>query len=298
MRATSRPPRTESNPFFGCITGRYANRIAGGVFSLDGETYRLATNDGTNHLHGGNRGFDKYVWDAEQVNGEQGSGVRLSRLSAEGEEGYPGNLETQITYRLDDAGRLRIDYRAETDRPTIVNLTNHSYWNLAGEGSGTIEDHLLQIAASRYTEVDHHLTPTGELPLVAGTPFDFRSPSRIGSRIREGHPQLIIGRGYDHNFVLDRPEGDSSLMEAVALRHEQSGRSLSVWTTEPGVQVYAAGYLDGSVVGSSGRTYRQGDGLALETQHFPDSPNQPAFPTTVLRPGEIFTSTTIFAFSA
>lgn len=287
-----------ANPFFGCITGRYANRIASGAFSLDGETYRLATNDGANHLHGGLRGFNTYAWDAEPVRREGEAGLRLSRLSPDGEEGYPGNLHTEVTYLLDEASKLRVDYRAETDRPTIINLTNHAYWNLAGEGSGSIEDQVLQVNASRFTEVDRSLTPTGELTPVAGTPLDFLAPTRIGARIRDGHPQLIRGRGYDHNFVLDRPEGDQSLVEALTLSDQRSGRSLTVWTTEPGVQVYAGGFLDGTVVGSSGRLYRQGDGVAFETQHFPDSPNQPAFPSTVLRPGQIFSSTTIFAFSS
>jgi aldose 1-epimerase len=286
-----------ANPFFGCITGRFANRIASGVFSLDGKTYQLATNDGANHLHGGRRGFNTFVWDAEPVRGEGEAGLRLSRLSPDGEEGYPGDLQTEVTYRLDEAGKLRIDYSAETDRPTIINLTNHAYWNLAGEGSGTIEDQVLQVNASRFTEVDRSLTPTGELPPVAGTPLDFLTPIRIGARLRVGHPQLIRGRGYDHNFVLDRPQGDQSLIEALTLNDQHSGRSLTVWTTEPGIQIYAGGFLDGTVVGSSGRLYRQGDGIAFETQHFPDSPNQLAFPSTVLRPGQIFSSTTIFAFS-
>jgi aldose 1-epimerase len=289
---------TGANPFFGCITGRYANRIASGTFSLDGERFRLATNDGGNHLHGGGRGFDKFVWDAEPVRGEGVAGVRLTRLSPDGEEGYPGNLQTEVTYLLDEAGELRVDYRAETDRPTIINLTNHAYWNLAGEGSGTIEDQVLQVNASRFTEVDPSLTPTGELVPVAGTPLDFLTPTRIGARIREGHPQLIRGRGYDHNFVIDRPEGDQSLREALTLCDQHSGRSLTVWTTEPGVQIYTGGFLDGTVLGSSGRLYRQGDGVAFETQHFPDSPNQPTFPSTVLRPGQQFTSTTIFAFTS
>jgi aldose 1-epimerase len=249
-------------------------------------------------LHGGVRGFNTFVWDAEPVRGEGVAGLRLSRLSPDGEEGYPGNLQTEVAYLLDDAGKLRVDYRAETDRPTIINLTNHAYWNLAGEGSGTIEDQVLQVHASRFTEVDRSLTPTGALAPVAGTPLDFLAPTRIGARIRDGHPQLIRGRGYDHNFVLDRPDGDQSLIDALTLSDQRTGRSLAVWTTEPGVQIYAGGFLDGTVVGSSGRLYRQGDGVAFETQHFPDSPNQPTFPSTVLRPGQLFSSTTIFAFSS
>src|SRR4051794_34371532 len=234
---------SSANPYFGCITGRYANRIASGAFSLDGETYQLAKNDGANHLHGGLRGFNTFVWDAEVVRGEGEAGLRLSRLSPDGEEGYPGNLQTEVTYLLDEAGKLRLDYRAETDRPTIINLTNHAYWNLEGEGSGTIEVQVLQVNASRFTEVDRSLTPTGDLAPVAGTPLDFLTPTRIGARIRDGHLQLIRGRGYDHNFVLDRPDGDQSLIEALTLSDQQSGRALTVWTTEPGVQIYTGGFL-------------------------------------------------------
>jgi aldose 1-epimerase len=288
----------QNEPYFGCIAGRYANRIANGRFTLDGETYQLPTNDGSNHLHGGVCGFDKRVWDAEEIREEGGAGVRLAHVSSDGEEGYPGALSATVSYLLDDDNRLRIDYRAESDRPTIVNLTNHTYWNLAGEGTGSVEDHVLQLAASRYTPVDASLTPTGELAPVQDTPFDFTTPMAIGARIREGHPQLLIGRGYDHNVVLDRAPGDATLIMAATLRDPDSGRTLTIWTTEPGIQFYSGGYLDGTLVGASGRTYRQGDGLALETQHFPDSPNQKNFPSTVLRPGETYTSTTVFALLA
>ncbi len=287
----------EPSPFFGCIAGRYANRIAKGVFTLDGETYQLATNDGPNHLHGGVRGFDKRIWDADEVHGDEAAGVRFSRVSPDGEEGYPGTLSADVTYRLDDDNRLRIDYRAETDKPTIVNLTNHTYWNLAGEGTRTIEDHVLRFAASRYTPVDDSLTPTGELAPVAGTPFDFTAPTPIGARIRDDHPQLLIGRGYDHTMVLDRATNDSSLMEAAILTDPGSGRTLTIWTTEPGIQFYSGGYLDGTRIGSGGHAYRQGDGVALETQHFPDSPNRPQFPPVALRPGEVYRSTTVFGLS-
>jgi aldose 1-epimerase len=286
-----------NDPYFGCIAGRYANRIAKGVFTLDDETYQLPTNDGSNHLHGGVRGFDKRVWDAEEIRQDGAAGVRLVRVSPDGEEGYPGTLSAAVSYMLDDDNRLRIDYHAESDRPTIINLTNHTYWNLGGEGTGNVEDHVLQLAASRYTPVDTSLTPTGELAAVTDTPFDFTTPTAIGTRIRESHPQLLIGRGYDHNVVLDRAPGDSALIAAATLREPGSGRILTVWTTEPGIQFYSGGYLDGTLVGASGRTYRQGDGVALETQHFPDSPNQPEFPSTVLRPGEVYTSTTVFAFA-
>jgi aldose 1-epimerase len=286
-----------NEPFFGCITGRYANRIARGTFNIDGQSFQLATNDGANHLHGGVRGFDKRLWDAAEIREDDAAGVRLTRVSPDGEEGYPGTLTVTVDYRLDDDNRLRIDYRAETDRPTIVNLTNHSYWNLAGEGSGSVEDQVLWLRASRYTPVDASLTPTGDVAPVAGTPFDFTTPTAIGVRIRDAHPQLLIGRGYDHNLVIDRTSGDASLLAAAILRDPGSGRTLTVATTEPGIQVYAGGYLDGTIVGASGRTYRQGDGLALETQHFPDSPNQPLFPSPVLRPGEVYGSTTVYAFT-
>jgi aldose 1-epimerase len=288
----------KNEPFFGCVAGRYANRIAQGRFTLGGQTYQLAANDGANHLHGGKRGFDKRLWDAEEVRDGSSAGVRLRLVSPDGEEGYPGTLTAEVVYLLDDENRLRIDYRAETDRPTIVNLTNHTYWNLAGEGSGTVENHVLRLRASRFTPVDGALTPTGELAPVAGTPFDFTQATAIGARIREDHPQLLHGKGYDHNFVFDRAGGDTSLLDAVTLHDPGSGRTLTIGTTEPGVQVYSGNYLDGTLVGASGRTYRQGDGIALETQHFPDSPNQPGFPSTVLRPGEVYRSTTVFAFSA
>ena len=289
--------RDRNDPFFGCVAGRYANRIAAGRFTLDGEVFQLATNDGANHLHGGGRGFDKHLWQAEEVREDATAGVRLTRISPDGEEGYPGTLAAEVIYRLDDENRLRIDYFAESDRPTIVNLTNHTYWNLAGEGTGSIEAHSLRLAASRYTPVDESLTPTGELAPVRDTPFDFTTATAIGARIRDDHPQLCIGRGYDHNMVLNRPPGDASIMEVAVLRDPGSGRTLTLWTTEPGIQFYSGGYLDGTLVGSGGKTYRQGDGVALETQHFPDSPNRPNFPSTVLRPGEIYTSTTMFAFS-
>ena len=288
----------EGHPYFGNITGRYANRIARGTFDIDDENFYLALNNGPNTLHGGDVGFDKVVWVAEEVSGEGEVGVKLSRVSPDMEEGYPGNLTVEVTYTLTDNDEIRIDYHATTDEPTVVNLTNHAYWNLAGDGSGTTENHLLTLMASNYTPVDANLIPTGEIAPVAGTPMDFTTPHAIGERIRDDFEQLLLGRGYDHNYVLDRESpDDTSLIVAAVVEEPETGRTLTISTTEPGIQFYSGNFLDATEIGAAGKMYRQGDGFALETQHFPDSPNQPNFPDTVLEPDEEFNSTTVYAFS-
>jgi len=282
-----------NHPHFGGIIGRYGNRIARGRFSLGGEEYVLARNNGENHLHGGVKfPFDRVVWKAKEL---PGGALELTYSSKDGEEGYPGNLSAKVTYTLTDADELKIDYEATTDKETVVNLTNHSYFNLGGPGSGDILGHELVIDAARYTPVREGLIPTGELAPVEGTPFDFRKATKIGARIGDAHPQLKLGGGYDHNYVLDGKGG--TLRRAARVVEPRSGRVMEVLTTEPGVQFYTGNFLDGSVKGKGGQSYGQRSGFCLETQHFPDSPNQPKFPSTVLRPGARYQTTTVYKFS-
>jgi aldose 1-epimerase len=278
------------DPYFGALVGRYANRIAKGQFQLDGQTYSIPVNDGANALHGGPRGFDKVVWDAKIIR----NGIELTHVSPDGDQGFPGTLSTTVRYTLAGA-TLRIEYAATTDKETVVNMTNHSYFNLSGQGSGDILSHEVMIAASRYTPVDSGEIPTGELRSVAGTAFDFRSMHRIGERINQSDDQLKIGHGYDHNMVLDRANGQ--LARAAEVYDPASGRRMEVLTTEPGLQFYSGGWIE-KVTGKAGQTYGKYSAVCLETQHFPDSPNHPAFPSTTLKPGREYRSTTVFRFSA
>jgi aldose 1-epimerase len=276
---------------FGGLVGRYANRIAHGSFQLDGKTYSIPKNDGDNALHGGTRGFDKVVWQGKEIP----DGIELTYVSKDGEQGFPGTLTTTVRYTL-RGNAVRIEYSATTDKDTVVNLTNHSYFNLAGQGKGDILGNVLKIDASRMTPVDANLIPTGELKSVEGTPFDFRTAHVVGERINAGDAQLRLGRGYDHNFVLDHPAGE--LAEAAEVYEPTTGRILRVLTTEPGLQFYTGNFLDGSITGKEGRVYNRRFALCLETQHFPDSPNHPSFPSTELKPGQTFHSVTVFEFSA
>jgi aldose 1-epimerase len=277
-----------TDAFFGGLVGRFANRLAGGRFSLDGHNYAVDVNAAGSCLHGGRTGFDKRLWHAQPLGDNE---LRLSLTSADGDQGFPGRLDVEATYHLLENG-VRIDYKATTDAPTVINLTNHSYFNLAGEGSGSVEAHTLVVDADEFTPVSPDLIPTGQVAAVAGTPLDLRRETHIGAGLRDPHGQLLAARGYDHNYVLR----GTGLRRAARLAHTLSGRVLEVLTDQPGMQVYSGNFLDGSHVGTGGRTYRQGDGLALETQHFPDSPNHPAFPSTVLRPGQLFATSTIWQF--
>jgi len=285
----------QRSPFFGALVGRFGNRIAYGKFTLDGQQYQLPINNGPHSLHGGPHGFHAQVWQAEHALDPRR--LELSLISPDGEEGYPGALSVNVTYTLTPDSAIRIDYRAATDQPTILNLTNHSYFNLAGEGSGDILAHVVELNADHYTPIDATLIPTGNLEPVRGTPLDFRTPQPIESRIRDGAEQLAFARGYDHNFVLNRAEDEAELVMAARVHEPTSGRLLEVWTTQPGVQFYTGNFLDATLIGTGGKIYRQADGFALETQHFPDSPNHANFPSTELRPGQTFTSTTVFRFS-
>jgi len=286
------PPEYEGDSFYlGAVVGRSAGRIGGARFTLDGERVRLSANDGVNHLHGGFRGLGKATWRARRFEDVTGAGVVLEHTSRDGDEGYPGNLAVRVTYTLTHDAALRVDFLATTDRPTPVNLTQHAYFNLAGEGSGDVLGHELEVAASAYTPLGADLVPTGQIAPVEGTPLDFRLPRAIGERIGEEHEQLRIAGGYDHNFVLD---GRGSA--AARLRDPGSGRVLEVFTTEPGMQLYTGNFLD--AMGKHGHRYGPRAGVCLETQHFPDAPNQPGFPSTILRPGGVYRSRTEFRFSA
>jgi len=277
--------------FFGALIGRYGNRIGHARFTLDGKEYALAANNNGNSLHGGNKGFDKVVWTPKEL---ADGGLEMSYLSKDGEEGYPGNLKVTVVYHLTAANELKIDYTATTDKDTVINLTNHSYFNLKGAGNGDILDQIMMLNADKFTPVDGGLIPTGELKPVAGTPFDFTKPTRIGARINQDDEQLKLGKGYDHNWVLNRQGPGLSLAARVV--EETTGRTMEVLTTEPAIQFYTGNFLDGTVVGKGGKRYDQRSAFCLETQHYPDSPNKPNFPSTELKPGQTYKTTTVYRF--
>jgi aldose 1-epimerase len=284
----------KGHPYFGAIVGRYGNRIGKGKFTLNGIEYQLATNNGENHLHGGIKGFDKVVWDAEPVTQKGSAGVKLSYLSKDGEEGYPGNLHCTVTYTLTDKDELKVSYHAHTDKATPVNLTHHSYFNLASQGSRDILDHILMLNADKFTPTDKGLIPTGELRPVKGTPMDFTTPTKIGERIEQDYEPLKFGGGYDHNWVLNKADGPMTL--AARVYEPSSGRVMEIFTTEPGIQFYSGNFLDGSIVGKAGKVYKHRYAFCLETQHFPDSPNKANFPSVTLRPGQTYRHETTHKF--
>jgi aldose 1-epimerase len=283
----------KDTPYFGALVGRYGNRIAKGKFALNGKEYTLAVNNGPNALHGGIKGFDKVVWDPRILARFEGPSLELKYVSKDGEEGYPGNLSVTATYTLTENNELKLEYSAHTDQDTIVNLTHHSYFNLAGKGD--ILGHVVMIPADKFTPVDSTLIPTGELAPVQGTPFDFRTPTAIGARINDNNEQLKFGGGYDHNWVVNKPLGDFGLMARVY--EPTSGRVMEVWSSEPGLQFYSGNFLDGKITGKGGWTYQHRNGFCMEPQHYPDSPNKPEFPSVVLKPGQVFQNTIVYRFS-
>jgi len=283
----------KSSPYFGCLVGRYGNRIAKGKFTLDGQIYTLATNNGPNSLHGGIKGFDKVVWSAKPMVTPLGPALELKYVSKDGEEGYPGNLSVTAVYTLTEDNALRLDYTATTDKDTVLNLTHHSYFNLRGHGDNL--DHVVQINADKFTPVDSTLIPTGELKPVDGTPFDFRKPTPIGARVNADDEQIKFGGGYDHNWVINKQPGELALQATVY--EPETGRVLKVWSTEPGLQFYGGNFLDGSITGKGGWVYQYRNAFCMEPQHFPDSPNHPNFPSVVLKPGQTYKNTIIYKFS-
>ncbi|MCP4777364.1 MAG: galactose mutarotase [Planctomycetaceae bacterium] len=282
-------------PYFGAVVGRYGNRIANGEFTLNGETYSLLKNNGANHLHGGAVGFDKVVWDADFDPSK--NTVSLAYVAKDREEGYPGNLQLKVSYTLTNNNAIVVNYHATTDKPTPINVTQHTYFNLKGEGQGTILDHELMLNAKKFTPVDESLIPTGKMPRVMGTPFDFTTAKAIGRDIGQENEQLRFGLGYDHNWILDKGGKKDELTLAARVHEPSSGRVMEIHTTEPGIQFYCGNFLDGRLKGKSGKSYIHRGGFCLETQHFPDSPNQPNFPSAILKPSEVFQSQTVFKFS-
>ena len=290
------PAYLKSNPYFGALIGRYGNRIGGAKFTLEGQNYTLATNNGPNSLHGGLKGFDKVVWTARPLPTSRGPALILAYVSQDGEEGFPGNLEVAAIYTLTDANELKLEFTATTDKPTVVNLTHHSYFNLAGQGNGDILNHLVYINADKTTPVDAGLITTGEFVDVTGTPFDFRKPTAIGARINDPNTILQYGPGYDHNWVINKPPGQFGLMARVV--EPTTGRVMEVWSDEPGLQFYAGNFLDGTLTGKGGKVYQRRSAFAMEPQHYPDSPNKPNWPSVELKPGQTYHNTIVYKFSA